>query len=499
MSSLPQTLVIFGASGDLTARKLIPSLYNLDLKRRLPANLRIVGVSRRPMSDEAFRTHLAPKAKEFVKGQFSDDSWNRFAGRVHYVACDAGKAESIAVLKRWLEQAEGGQPGCRLYYLSVTPDLYGPISTAMAQQGMVHPPSVEAPSGAPSSPEAWRRVIIEKPFGKDKKSAQALNRTIAAVFDEDQVYRIDHYLGKETVQNLLVFRFANTLFEPLWNNNYIDHVQITVSETVTIGERAGYYDHSGVLRDMFQNHILQVLALVAMESPARFAATPLRNEKVKLLDAIPVYDRRQALENIVTGQYRGYLQEKDVPPTSRTPTFAAVELHIDNWRWRDVPFFLRSGKGLNCRLSEVVVQFRCPPHIMFPLPPGTTLTCNRLSMYIQPDEGIHLNFQTKVPDQEAMLLRPADMEFNYKEAYPQAPIPEAYERLLQDALAGDASLFMRADEIEKAWEIMDPLIATVEAPDGPRPEEYAVGSAGPKNAAEFLARTGRSWISLCHV
>jgi glucose-6-phosphate 1-dehydrogenase len=488
MSSLPQTLVIFGASGDLTARKLIPSLYNLDLKRRLPPNLRIVGVSRRAMSDEAFRTHLAPWAKEFVKGQFSDDSWARFADRVHYVACDAGNAQGLGVLKSWLEQAEGGQPGCRLYYLSVMPNLHGPICTAMAQLGMAQPPS-EA---------SWRRVIVEKPFGTDKKSAQALNRTIAAVFHEDQVYRIDHYLGKETVQNLLVFRFANTLFEPLWNNNYIDHVQITVSESVTVGDRADYYDHSGVLRDMFQNHILQVLALVAMEAPARFAATPLRNEKVKLLDAIPVYDRPHALENIVTGQYEGYLKEKDVPPTSRTPTFAAVELRIDNWRWRDVPFFLRSGKGLKSRASEVVVQFRCPPHLMFPLPPGTTLTCNRLSMCIQPDEGIHLNFQTKVPDREAMLLRAADMEFHYRKAYPEAPIPESYERLLQDALAGDASLFMRADEIEKAWEIMDPLIAAVESADGPRPQEYAVGRDGPKCADEFLARSGRSWISMCH-
>ena len=485
---MPQTLVIFGASGDLTARKLIPSLYNLDLKKRLPSNLRIVGVSRRPMSDDAFRQHLAPKAKEFVKGQFGEDSWNSFARRVHYVACDAGNPEGMGVLKRWLDQAEEGQPGCRLYYLSVTPELYGPISTAMAQQGMAQPPSEGA----------WRRVIIEKPFGKDRKSAQALNRTVAAVFEEDQLYRIDHYMGKETVQNLLVFRFANTLFEPLWNNNYIDHVQITVSETVIIGDRAGYYDHSGVLRDMFQNHILQVLALVAMEAPARFAATPLRNEKVKVLDAIPVYSRQDALEHIVTGQYKGYLQEPNVPPTSRTPTFAAVQLEIDNWRWRGVPFFLRSGKGLKHRLSEVVIQFRCPPHIMFPLPPGTTLTCNRLSICIQPDEGIHLNFQSKVPDRETMLLRPTDMQFHYKTAYPDAPIPEAYERLLQDALAGDASLFMRADEIEKAWEIMDPLIGVAEASDGPKPQEYAVGSEGPANADEFLARSGRTWISLCH-
>jgi glucose-6-phosphate 1-dehydrogenase len=488
MSSQPQTLVIFGASGDLTARKLIPSLYNLDLKKRLPAALQIVGVARRPMSDEAFREHLAPKAREFVKGQFSKESWDSFARRVHYVACDAGKPDSLGVLKGWLEQAEGGRPGCRLYYLSVAPELYGPIATALGALDMTRPPS----------DDAWRRIIIEKPFGRDLKSARALNRTMAAHFDEDQVYRIDHYLGKETVQNLLVFRFANTLFEPLWNNNYIDHVQITVAESVPVGERAGYYEHSGVLRDMFQNHLLQVLAVIGMEAPARFAATPLRNEKVKLLDAIGVCSREEALEHIVTGQYAGYHQEKDVAPDSRTPTYAAVELQVDNWRWRGVPFFLRSGKALKDRLSEVVIQFRCPPHLMFPLPPGTTLTCNRLGICIQPDEGIHLNFQSKVPDREAMLLRATDMEFHYRTSYPEAPIPEAYERLLQDALAGDAALFMRADEIEKAWEIMGPLIAAVEAPGAPPPEQYPVGSDGPANADAFLARSGREWISMCH-
>jgi glucose-6-phosphate 1-dehydrogenase len=350
----------------------------------------------------------------------------------------------------------------------------------------------------PPGDRAWRRIIIEKPFGRDVTSARALNRTIAGVFHEDQVYRIDHYLGKETVQNLLVFRFANTLFEPLWNNNYIDHVQITVTEKVAVGDRAGYYDHSGILRDMFQNHLLQVLALVAMEAPARFAATPLRNEKVKVLDAIPIYNETEAREHLCVGQYNGYLGEKGVAPDSRTPTYAAAELHIDNWRWTGVPFFLRSGKALARRLSEVVIQFRCPPHLMFPLPPDTELQCNRLSICLQPDEGIHLNFQSKVPDRETMQLEPTDMEFHYSTAYPDAPIPEAYERLIQDALTGDASLFMRADEIEKAWEIIDPLLAAIERPDGPRPQAYAVGSNGPACADAFLAGSGRKWISLCH-
>jgi glucose-6-phosphate 1-dehydrogenase len=490
MANNPLHLVIIGASGDLTARKLIPSLYNLARKNRLPAELKIVGVARRPFTDEAFRDKLAPAAKEFVKGEWTADSWNAFSQRIHYVAGDAAHAEGLVPVRTWLEKAEDGSDGRRLFYLAVAPELYQPIIDDLTRANLATPAK---------DPRAWRRLVIEKPFGKDQASARALNRVVQAHFHEDQVYRIDHYLGKETVQNVLVFRFANTLFEPLWNNNYIDHVQITAGETLPVGSRGDYYDHSGVLRDMFQNHLLQLLTLVAMEAPARFAAEPLRNEKVKVLDAIPVYSPEEAREHIVVGQYAGYRSEQGVAADSRTPTFAAVELAIDNWRWRGVPFFLRSGKALKKRLTEIVIQFRCPPHLMFPLPPGTTLQCNRLSICVQPDEGIHLNFQSKAPDRDSMLLQPTDMEFHYRNAYPNSPIPEAYERLLQDAINGDASLFMRADELDKAWEIMDPLIAAVERPDGVTPSEYAVGSVGPKSADEFLARTGRTWLSLCHV
>jgi glucose-6-phosphate 1-dehydrogenase len=486
MSTPALTLVIFGASGDLTARKLVPALYNLAKKRRLPPELRVVGVARTAYGDDEFRAKMASAVREFAKGSWDEQAWREFAGRLHYVAGDASRAEGLAALKEWLRNADGGSPGRALFYLAVAPDLYPKIAENLAAVGL-----------AQAEPPGWRRLIIEKPFGRDLASARALNQTLWRHFREDQIFRIDHYLGKETVQNILVFRFANTLFEPLWNYNYIDHVQITVSESVKVEGRGDYYDRSGVLRDMFQNHLLQLLALVAMEGPARYAADPLRNEKVKVLDAIPVYTAKEAAANLCAGQYVGYRTEKGVAPNSRTPTFAAVRLQIDNWRWRGVPFYLRSGKALARRASEVVIQFRCPPHLMFPLPPGETLQCNRLAMCIQPDEGIHLNFQSKVPDRGGVTLHESDMEFHYRTTYGAGAIPEAYEVLLEDALAGDAALFMRSDEIERAWEIMDPLIAAAERPGGAEPMEYAVGSEGPTCADAFLAKEGRRWVSLC--
>ncbi len=480
----PISLVIVGATGDLTARKLIPSLYNLCRKKRLAPEVRIVGVARSALSDDDFRERLAPAAKEFVKGEWSDDTWARFARRLHYIPADAAAPGGVEKVAAALAEIEGGA-AARLFYLSVAPDLYAPILTRL---GEAHE--------ADEQGEAWRRVIIEKPFGKDAASARALNAVVLKHFREDQVFRIDHYLGKETVQNTLAFRFANTLFEPLWCNTYIDHVQITAAEQVKVGTRGDYYDGSGVLRDMFQNHLLQVMAFVAMEGPAKFAATPLRNEKMKLLEAVTVPTADEARARLKTGQYEGYRSEKGVRADSRTPTFAAMELRIENRRWNGVPFFLRSGKGLRKRFSEVVIQFRCPPHLMFPLPAGTVLQCNRLSLCLQPDEGIHVNFQSKVPDGERFELRPTDLEFHYKESYPDAPIPEAYERLLQDALAGDASLFMRSDEIERAWEVLDPFVRESESRE---PEAYAVGSSGPAGADKLLGESGRTWLSLCHV
>jgi glucose-6-phosphate 1-dehydrogenase len=480
---MPLTIVIVGATGDLTARKLVPALFALAGKGRLPDDAQIVGVARSHMSDEDFSAKMRDAVRSAAGIEWNEKRWAEFAQRLFYVAGDATRAEGLAALRVWLGKREGTEGGSRLYYLAVAPDRYGDIATRLGEAEMNREEG------------GFKRIVIEKPFGRDLASCRSLNQTIQKHFREDQIYRIDHYLGKDTVQNLLVFRFANTLFEPLWNHQYIDHVQITVSETVPVGRRGDYYDKAGVLRDMFQNHLLQLLTLVTMEAPARYAADPLRNEKVKVLDAVRIPTVEAARGLVCTGQYAKYHSDPGVAPDSKTPTYAAARLEIDNWRWRGVSFYLRSGKALARRSSEIVIQFLCPPHLMFPLPPGATLQCNRLTMEIQPNEGIHLNFQTKVPDQ-GMGLKPADLKFHYGDAYPGVVIPEAYERLLQDALAGDAALFMRSDEIERAWEIMDPFLAATESIDALMPLEYAIGSQGPACADAFLAQEGRSWRPL---
>lgn len=478
-------IVIFGASGDLTRRKLIPALYSLYTKKRMPGDWCIVGVSRRPYTDEVFRANMESGVQEFANGKYDAGLWREFADKITYRPVDLGDLEDMRRLDTYLRQFEGSTGPCnRLYYLAIAPHLYESAITNLGAVNMV------------DEADGWRHVVIEKPFGHDLVSAQVLNTAVHQVLRERQIYRIDHYLGKETVQNLLVFRFANSLFEPVWNRNYIDHVQITAAETVDVGHRAGYYDDVGVMRDMVQNHMLQLLSLVAMEPPASFAADSLRNEKAKVFSAIRPIQANEVAQHTVRGQYRGYQDAEGVKPNSETATYVALRYYIDNWRWQGVPFYLRSGKALAEKTTEITIFFKQPPHMMFPLPAGTEIPANYLSICVQPDEGIHFSFQAKVPD-TAAEMRPVDMSFHYDDSFGRTAIPEAYERLLFDALKGDASLFTRGDAIELAWQLVDPILEGWATEAAPPIAIYEPGSWGPREADDLLNHDGFTWTQGC--
>lgn len=483
---MAHTVVIFGASGDLTSRKLIPALYGLFRRGRLPPQTRILGAARSAYTDAAWREQLAETTQKFVGDGFELEKWREFSQSIHYCSLDIERPSDFQMLADRLADLEGGQATQRVYYVATMPQLYPAVATRLGEAGLAC-----EQAGA-------RRVVIEKPFGTDLATARELNQAINRVFREEQVYRIDHYLGKETVQNIMVLRFGNSIFEPLWNRNYIDHVQITVAEEVIIGRRAGYYDKSGVLRDMFQNHLFQLMMVIAMEAPAKYNAHCVRDEKVKVLRAVRPLHGSDFANCGIRGQYEGYIQEEGVAPGSPTETFAALKLFIDNWRWKDVPFYLRSGKGMSCRTTQIVIEFKEPPHLVFSGGRESAPQANRMVIQIQPAEGIQIHFQSKVPDQ-GMNLRTSQLDFRFSTGAKGQSSPDAYERLLQDALQGDASLFARSDEVELAWQIIDPIIAAWRSPAAPDLTTYPLGGWGPDNCGSWLNQQGRAWFDVCPV
>jgi glucose-6-phosphate 1-dehydrogenase len=479
----PFALTIFGASGDLTQRKLMPALYALAFRGMLPDEHGIVGVSRTEMTNEEFRERMRQSVVDHARDDFREDVWERLSERMSYVAADFGVEGGERPLAERLEEIDGtqGTKGNRVYYLAVPPKAIAPIVTAL---------------GRSRSTSGWTRLIVEKPFGFDRGSAQELNELIHEHFEEREIFRIDHYLGKETVQNMLVLRFANGIFEPIWNRQLVDHVQITVSEGLGLEGRAGFYEQAGAVRDIVQNHLLQLVALTAMEPPIDFTADSVRNEKVKVLRAI----HTPGPKHVVRGQYGpgfvegrevpGYRQEPGVAPDSTTETFLAAKLYIDNWRWADTPFYVRTGKRLPRRETTIAIQFKRAPHPPFEIDAEDSLRPNVLLIHIQPDEGISLTMSAKVPGQ-GMTIRPVHMDFSYGGHF-RTGLPEAYERLILDCMLGDATLFTRADEVEEQWELVDSMIAGWRR-DRPSFPNYPSGTWGPAAADELLHRDGRSW------
>jgi len=492
----PTTLVIFGASGDLTRRKLLPAVYRLSRRGRLPAQFAVVGISRTPMDDESFRAQFRDSLKEFAgTGAGVDEVAESLASRMFYVSGETDDAGLYERLQARLADVNGAEGV--LFYLATPPTVYAAAIEQLGASGLADAPG-----------RGWRRIVVEKPFGTDLDSARALNRLAHQHFDEDQVYRIDHYLGKETVQNLLVFRFGNGMFEPVWNRRYIDHVQITAAETVGVEHRAAYYEGSGALRDMVQNHLMQVLSLVAMEPPIAFTAESVRDRKMDaLLSAQPLVSNGDgtspATSHVVRAQYRAgwvngvevpaYRGEKGVAAGSVTETYAAVRVHLDNWRWAGVPFYIRTGKRLPKRTTEIAIQFRRPPLEIFRRASHASVAPNLLIVNVQPDEGISLRFETKLPGTR-MQVAPVMMNFRYGTTF-GSEVPEAYETLLLDAMLGDPTLFARHDFVETSWALVDPVLDAGRATSGDIPT-YEAGEWGPAEADDMMARDGRRWRSL---
>jgi glucose-6-phosphate 1-dehydrogenase len=491
----PCNVVIFGASGDLTYRKLVPALYNLAADGDLPAALSIIGFARRPKTDEQFRQEMGDALKKYSRQGLNDQIWENFAPRLFYHQSEFAHEEGYHALAKSLDKldAERGTRGNRLYYLSVAPSEFPGILEKIAKAGLN-----QAKDGS------WTRVIVEKPFGTDLATAKELNRVVNSVFHERDTYRIDHYLGKETAQNIMVLRFANGIFEPLWNNRYIDHIQITASEPLGVEARGPYYESSGALRDMVQNHLLQLLTLVTMEPPTDLMADSVRDEKVKVVRALRRMSPDDVAENVVRGQYAAgaingkevidYRSEERVNPQSMTETFVALKANIDNWRWANVPIYLRVGKRLPKAAAEIAIQFKDAPNVLFNRD-ETAVGPNVLVIRIQPDEGISLRIQSKRPG-GALRIESVKMDFHYGTSFGKAS-PEAYERLLLDAMSGDPTLFARRDEVEQAWDFIDRIEDAWHKSETPPPIcLYASGSWGPPEAEALLEREGRSWRRL---